>query len=45
VLGSLRRERLDWLIVLGEHHLTGILCEYFDLWGTNIPSRAYKWLA
>jgi len=28
--GSLRRECLDWLIILGERHLVQVLREYFD---------------
>ena len=39
--GSLRRERLDWLIILGERHLVQVLREYFDHYnrarGTSRP--------
>ena len=42
VLGSLRRECLDWLIVLGERHLMGILREYFDHYNRFRPHRALE---
>jgi hypothetical protein len=42
VLGSLRRECLDWLIVLGEQHLMGILREYFDHYNRSRPHRALE---
>jgi putative transposase len=40
VLGSLRRECLDWLIILGECHLVQVLCEYFDHYNRARPHRA-----
>jgi putative transposase len=42
MLGTLRRECLDWLIVLGERHLTSILCEYFDHYNRSRPHRALE---
>jgi putative transposase len=42
VLGSLRGECLDWLIVLGERHLMRILCEYFEHYNRSRPHRALE---
>jgi hypothetical protein len=40
LLGSLRRECLDWLIILGERHLVQVLCQYFDHYNRARPHRA-----
>ncbi len=40
LLGSLRRECLDWLIILGERHLIRVLHEYFDHYNRARPHRA-----
>ena len=40
VLGSLRRECLDWLIILGERHLIQVLRQYFDHYNRGRPHRA-----
>ena len=40
VLGSPRRECLDWLIILGERHLVQVLREYFDHYNRARPHRA-----
>jgi putative transposase len=40
VLGSRRRECLDWLIILGERHLVKVLREYFDHYNRARPHRA-----
>jgi transposase InsO family protein len=40
VLGTLRRECLDWLIILGERHLVQVLHEYFDHYNRARPHRA-----
>ena len=40
VLGSLWRECLDWLIILGERHLVQVLREYFDHYNRARPHRA-----
>ena len=40
VLGTLRRECLDWLIVVGERHLTRVLSEYFEHYNRGRPHRA-----
>ena len=40
LLGSLRRECLDWLIILGERHLVQVLREYFDHYNRARPHRA-----
>ena len=42
VLGSLRRECLDWLIILGERHLVQVLREYFDHYNRARPHRALR---
>jgi putative transposase len=40
LLGSLRRECLDWLIILGERHLVQVIREYFDHYNRARPHRA-----
>jgi transposase InsO family protein len=40
VLGTLRRECLDWLIILDERHLVQVLHEYFDHYNRARPHRA-----
>ena len=40
VLGTLRRECVDWLIVVGERHLTRVLSEYFEHYNRGRPHRA-----
>jgi transposase InsO family protein len=39
VLGTLRRECLDWLIILGERHLVQVLHEYVDHYNRARPHR------
>jgi putative transposase len=41
VRGSLRRECLDWLIILGELHLVQVLHEYLDHY--NRPGHIAPW--
>jgi transposase InsO family protein len=38
-LGTLRRECLDWLIILGERHLVQVLHEYVDHYNRARPHR------
>ena len=40
VLGTLRRECLGWLIILGERHLLQVLREYLDHYNRARPHRA-----
>jgi len=39
LLGSVRREALDWLIILNERHLLAVLREYFDHYNHARPHR------
>ncbi len=40
LLGSVRRECLDWLIIMGERHLVEVLHEYFEHYNRARPHRA-----
>ena len=40
MLGSRRRECLDWLIILGERHVVKVLRAYFDHYNRARPRRA-----
>jgi transposase InsO family protein len=40
LLGSLRREALDWLLILNDRHLWQILTEYFEHYNQARPHRA-----
>ena len=40
MLGSPRRECLDWLIILDERHLVQVIGEYFDHYNRARPHRA-----
>jgi putative transposase len=40
LLGTLRRECLDWLIIMGERHLVEVLQEYFEHYNRARPHRA-----
>jgi len=40
LLGSLRRECLDWLVIIGERHLVEVLHEYFEHYNLARPHRA-----
>ena len=42
LLGSLRRECLDWLIITGERHLVEVLHEYFEHYNRALPHRALR---
>ncbi len=39
-LGSVRRDCLDWLIIMGERHLVEVLHEYFEHYKRARPHRA-----
>jgi transposase InsO family protein len=43
VIGSIRRECLDHLIVLGENHLLRILAEYVEYYNTARPHQSLDW--
>jgi transposase InsO family protein len=40
VIGTLRRDCLDHLIPLDEHHLRAVLAEYVDYYNTERPHRS-----
>jgi len=40
LLGSVRRDCLDWLIIMGERHLVEVLHEYFEHYKRARPHRA-----
>ena len=42
VIGSIRRECLDHVIVLNERHLRAILLSYHRLLGTSDPARTWR---
>jgi transposase InsO family protein len=39
VIGTLRRECLDHLIILNEQHLSSVLCEFIDYYNRDRPHR------
>jgi transposase InsO family protein len=41
-VGTVRRECLDWLLVVGERHLRHVLREYVDHYNTRRPHRARR---
>ena len=45
VIGTLRRELLDRLLIVSEHHLRGVLTEYLQHYNTARPHRALDQLA
>lgn len=42
VLGSLRRECLDWIIIWGERHLSDVVREYFEHYNRARPHRSIE---
>ncbi len=38
-VGALRRECLDWVLVLGRRHLEGVLAEYLEHYNAHRPHR------
>jgi putative transposase len=40
IIGTLRREALDWLLIVNEHHLRQVLTEYLQHYNTARPHRA-----
>ncbi|MGO9293478.1 MAG: integrase core domain-containing protein [Streptosporangiaceae bacterium] len=45
VIGTLRRELLDRLLIVSEHHLRRVLTEYLHHYNTGRPHRALGQLA
>jgi transposase InsO family protein len=45
MIGTLRRELLDWLLIINEHHLRQVLAEYLQHYNTARPHRALGQLA
>ena len=41
-MGSVRRECLDWLIILGRRQLEGVLTEYVDHYNRARPHRGLQ---
>ena len=39
-VGTVRRECLDWILVLGRRHLEAVLHEYVDHYNAHRPHRA-----
>lgn len=39
-MGSLRRECLDWLVIVSEHHLAAVLREYLAHYNEERPHRS-----
>jgi transposase InsO family protein len=40
MIGTLRQELLDWLLIINEHHLRRVLTEYLRHYNTARPHRA-----
>ncbi len=40
-VGTVRRECLDWILVLGRRHLVAVLHEYVDHYNAHRPHRAF----
>ena len=40
VIGTLRRECLDWMLILGRRHLETVLAEYVEHYNTHRPHRS-----
>jgi transposase InsO family protein len=40
VIGTLRRERLDWILILGESHLATVLGEYLFHYNGHRPHQS-----
>lgn len=40
VIGTLRRDRLDWLLITGPRHLNAVLTEYLERYNQHRPHRS-----
>jgi putative transposase len=45
IIGTLRRELFDRLLIVNEHHLRQVLAEYLQHYNTARPHRALRQLA
>lgn len=41
-VGTVRREWLDWLLILNRRHLIRVLREYFEHYNTHRPHRSLE---